>query len=310
MAKVLVVFGATGNQGGSIIDSVINDPVLANEYRVRAVTRNTSSPAALALKQTGKVDVVEGDAEDTSSLKRVLQGAHTIYSLTTTIYDERLEERELSQGKAIADAAVATGAQFLIFSTLCHITRVSSGKYDKGRHFDCKAEVEDYIRTLPIKSAFFAPGSFMQNFSTNMKPYPVGDGTYALANIISPNAKLPLINIEDTGKYVAAILANPDEFEDKVLAAATRLYTMQEIVEIMSQSLGKKVVYNQLPEAAFRNFLPPNMADYLVHMLLYIQDFGYYGSETDDLVTWTAANARGKLTTLEEYFKTHPLNLD
>ncbi|KAJ5512030.1 hypothetical protein PEX2_028020 [Penicillium expansum] len=310
MAKVLVVFGATGNQGGSIIDSVINDPVLANEYRVRAVTRNTSSPAALALKQTGKVDVVEGDAEDTSSLKRVLQGAHTIYSLTTTIYDERLEERELSQGKAIADAAVATGAQFLIFSTLCHITRVSSGKYDKGRHFDCKAEVEDYIRTLPIKSAFFAPGSFMQNFSTNMKPYPVGDGTYALANIISPNAKLPLINIEDTGKYVAAILANPDEFEDKVLAAATRLYTMQEIVEIMSQSLGKKVVYNQLPEAVFRNFLPPNMADYLVHMLLYIQDFGYYGSETDDLVTWTAANARGKLTTLEEYFKTHPLNLD
>ncbi|KAK4862003.1 hypothetical protein LT330_003141 [Penicillium expansum] len=310
MAKVLVVFGATGNQGGSIIDSVINDPVLADEYRVRAVTRNTSSPAALALKQTGKVDVVEGDAEDTSSLKRVLQGAHTIYSLTTTIYDERLEERELSQGKAIADAAVATGAQFLIFSTLCHITRVSGGKYDKGRHFDCKAEVEDYIRTLPIKSAFFAPGSFMQNFSTNMKPYPVGDGTYALANIISPNAKLPLINIEDTGKYVAAILANPDEFEDKVLAAATRLYTMQEIVEIMSQSLGKKVVYNQLPEAVFRNFLPPNMADYLVHMLLYIQDFGYYGSETDDLVTWTAANARGKLTTLEEYFKTHPLNLD
>ncbi|CAI7572952.1 unnamed protein product [Penicillium glandicola] len=310
LRELLVVFGATGNQGGSVVDYVINDDVLAKEYQVRAVTRNTSSPAAQALKQTGKVDVVEGDAEDTSSLKRVLQGAHTVYFLTTTIYDERLEERELSQGKAIADAAVAAGAQFLIFSTLFHITRVSGGKYNKGGHFDCKAEVEDYIRTLPIKSAFFAPGSFMQNFSTNMKPHPVGDGSYALANIISPQAKLPLIDIEETGKYVAAILASPDEFEGKVLAAATRLYTMQEIAEIMSQSSGKKVVYNQLPEAVFRNFLPPTMVDYLVHMLLYIQDFGYYGSETEELVTWAAVNARGKLTTLDEYFKAHPLNLD
>lgn len=310
MSKLLVVFGATGNQGGSVIDCVLNDAVLADEYQIRAVTRNTASPAARALQQKGKVDVVEGDSEDVSSLKRVLKGAHTIYSLTTTIYDERLEERELSQGKAIADAAVVSGAQLLIFSTLFHITRVSGGKYNKGGHFDCKAEVEDHIRTLPIKSAFFAPGSFMQNFSTNMKPHPVGNGTYALANIIAPTAKLPLINIEETGKYVAAILANPDEFEGKVLVGATKLYTMEEIVQIMSESSGKKVVYNQLPEAVFRTFLPPNMVDYLVHMLLYIQDFGYYGAETEKLVTWSTANTRGELTTLEEYFKEHPLNLD
>ncbi|KAJ5805264.1 hypothetical protein N7474_011151 [Penicillium riverlandense] len=310
MSKLLVVFGATGNQGGSVVDRVINDPVLANEYRVRAVTRNTSSPAAQALQQTGKVDVVQGDAEDALSLKRVLKGSHTVFFLTMTIYDERLEERELSQGKAIADEALAAGAEYLIFSTLSHITRVSGGKYDKGRHFDCKAEVEDYIRTLPIKSAFFAPGSFMQNFSTIMKPHPVGDGTYALSNIIAPTAKLPLINIEETGKYVAAILANPDSFEGKVIAGATRLYTMEEIAHLMSKSSGKKVVYNQLPEAVFRNFLPPNAADYLVHMLLYIQDFGYYGSETEDLVAWSAVNARGELTTLDNYFKEHPLNLD
>ncbi|EPY52531.1 NmrA family protein [Schizosaccharomyces cryophilus OY26] len=309
MSKLLVVFGATGNQGGSVIKQVINDPFLVNEYHVRAVTRDISKPSAQALQQTGKVQVVQGDADDVSSLKRVLEGAHTVFSTTATIYDERLEERELSQGKEIANAAVAVGAQYLIYSTLFHIARVSGGKYDKGRHFDCKAEVEDYIRTLPIKSSFFAAGCFMQNFSSIMKPFPVGDGTYALANIVAPYTELPLINVEEAGKFVATILANPDEFEGKVLAGATKTYTMEEIAQIMSKSSGKTVIYKQLPEEVFRNFLPSTMADYLVHMLLYIQDFGYYGPQTKELVTQTAANARGKLTTLEEYFAEHPLNL-
>ncbi|WBW73749.1 NmrA family protein [Schizosaccharomyces osmophilus] len=310
MRKLLVVFGATGNQGGSVIEEVINDPFLVNEYKIRAVTRDTSKSSAQALQQTGKVEVVQGDADDVSSLKRIFEGAHTIFFLTTTVYDEFLEERELSQGKGIANAAVAAGAKYLIFSTLFHITRVSGGKYYKGRHFDCKAEVEDYIRTLPIKSAFFAPGCFMQNFDWNMKPHPIGDGTYALPNIVAPSTKLPLINIEETGKFVAAILANANDFEGKILAGATQLYTMEEIVRIMSKSSGKTVVYNQLPEKVFRNFLPSSMADYLVDMLLYIQDFGYYGPKTKDLVVWTAANARGKLTNLEEYFTEHPLKLE
>ncbi|KAH8691586.1 NmrA family transcriptional regulator [Talaromyces proteolyticus] len=290
MMKLLVVFGATGNQGGPVIDRVLNDPVLANEYRVRAVVRNTSSSAARILQQTGKVEVVQGDAEDLPSLERVLEGAHTIYSLTITIYDERLEERELSQSKAIANAAVAAGANYLIFSTIFHTTHVSGGKYDKSLRFDCNAEVEDHIRKLPIKSAFLASGPFMKNSHTNMKPRSVDDGTSVLANIIDPNTKLPLINIEETGKYVAAILANPDQFEGKVLCGVTQLNTTEEVVQIMSKNSGNKVADNQLPEPVFRNILPPTMVDYLFDMLLYIQDFGYCGSRTEDLVAWSAAN--------------------
>lgn len=308
MSKLLVVFGATGNQGGSVIDVVLNTPSLG-EYRIRAVTRDTSKAAAQTLQSTSRVEVVQGDADDASSLDRVLQGAHTVFFLTTTIYDERLEERELAQGKQIADAAVAAGAQYLIFSSLPSIARLSGNKYDKGRHFDCKSEVEDYIRSLPVKSAFFAPGSFMQNFNTNMKPHPAGDGTYVLANIIAPEARLPLINIEETGKFVASILSDPEKYQGRTVSASTRLYSMEEIVKIMSEASGKSVVYRQLPEAVFRNFLPPNMVDYLVHMFLSIQDFGYYGPDTETLVAETAADARGKLTTLEEYFEGHPLKL-
>lgn len=309
MSKHLVVFGATGNQGGSVINSVLNDSALRQEYTIRAVTRDTSTPSAQHLQQKG-VEVVIGNADDTPSVQKALHGAHTVFFLTTTIYDDKLEERELAQGKRIADAAVSVGAKYLIFSTLPSINANSGGKYNKGGHFDVKSEIEKYIRTLPIKSAFFAPGSFMQNFATNMRPNSAGDGSYIFATVASPETKLPLIDITQTGKYVSAILANPDAFEGKVLCAATKLYTMDEIVQIISKSTGKIVVYRQLPEEVFRKFLPPAMADYFVHMLLYIQDFGYYGQKTAEDVAWTASQARGKLNSLEDFFAHNPLELD
>jgi hypothetical protein len=43
MSKVLVVFGATGQQGGSVVNCVINDPELSKQYKVRGVTRDHQS---------------------------------------------------------------------------------------------------------------------------------------------------------------------------------------------------------------------------------------------------------------------------
>ena len=307
MSRLLVVFGATGQQGGSVVDYVLKE--FSKEYRVRGVTRDLSKPAAQALQQKG-VDVVKGDVEDKESLKQVMQGAHAVFAITTTVYDHLLKQREISQGKAMADAAVAAGVSYFIFSTLPHAGKISGGKLQKLDHFDAKAEVEEYIRNLPIKSAFFAPGSFMQNFGEMMAPHPVGDGTYALYNFVKPETQLPLIDTTgDTGKYVGAILADPEMYEGKVFSAATRLYSFDEIVQTMSKTSGKTVKYNKLPESVFRGFLPPESADHLIEMFLFIEDYGYYGPETKELVEHTAKQARGKLTTLEEYLVKSPLHL-
>jgi len=307
MSKVLVVFGATGQQGGSVVNCVINDPELSKQYKVRGVTRDPSKPAAEALQQKG-VEVVKGDADDKESLKQVMQGAHTVFAITATVYDDQTKPREIAQGKALADAAVAAGVQYFIFSTLPPAGKISAGKYQQVDHFDAKADVEEYIRTLPVKSAFFAPGSFMQNFGGMMAPHPTGDGTYAISNVVTPQTQLPLIETAaDTGKYVGAILAEPEKYEGKVFSAATKLYSLEDIVQTISKVTGKTVKYDQLPESVFRGFLPPAAADKLVEMMLYFQDFGYYGPQTKDLVEWTAQNARGKLTTFEEYIIKNPI---
>lgn len=57
MSKILTVFGATGNQGGSVIKAVLADPVLSKEFKIRGITRDASKPSAKALAAKG-VEVV------------------------------------------------------------------------------------------------------------------------------------------------------------------------------------------------------------------------------------------------------------
>lgn len=53
MSKLLTVFGATGNQGGSVIKAVLADAVLSRDFKIRGITRNVSKPAAQALAARG-----------------------------------------------------------------------------------------------------------------------------------------------------------------------------------------------------------------------------------------------------------------
>jgi uncharacterized protein YbjT (DUF2867 family) len=309
MSKLLVVIGATGQQGGSVVNAVLDDAQLSKEYSIRGTTRDPSQASAQALAKKG-VEVVKADVEDAASLKKAFEGAYVVFANTVTIYDGHTHEHEVSHGRALADAAVSAGVQYYIYSTLPNAGKISGGKLKNMGHFDGKEEVEQYIRTLPMKSAFFAPGSFMSNFSATMAPHPIGEGSYALFNFVSPETKLPLIDTAgDTGKFIAAILADFPRYEGKVLSASTALYTFSEIVDSMSKASGKSVTYKQLPEETWRGFLPPTMKDHVAEMMQYIQDYGYYGEDTEDKVKWSAEQARGRLATLDEYFEANPLKL-
>ena len=52
--KVVTVFGATGQQGGAVVRSLVTRGRTGRSYRVRAVTRNLNSPAAQEHSHLGK----------------------------------------------------------------------------------------------------------------------------------------------------------------------------------------------------------------------------------------------------------------
>jgi NADP-dependent 3-hydroxy acid dehydrogenase YdfG len=65
---IAVIMGATGGQGGSVVDSFLKD----GTYQVRGITRNANSEKAKALQKRG-VEVTTGDLNDVSSLVQAFQ---------------------------------------------------------------------------------------------------------------------------------------------------------------------------------------------------------------------------------------------
>ncbi len=310
MPQILAVFGATGQQGSSVINYVLNDLVLSQKYKIRAITRDVDSEKAQKLKEK-KVEVVQGDVFNRASLETALTNAHTVFAMTNPDFSPGGLEKEYNSAKTIADVAVEKGATYIIFSTLPSVRDLSGGKYTKVSHAEAKAKADQYIRGLPIKSAFYSPGFFMENFQSLpfLAPQPAPDGTWVLARALSPNTKFALIDaVGDTGKFIGAILAEPDKYEGKTFCAATALYSLEEQAAIISKATGKTVIYKQISVDDFKKTIPFG-ADIFTESFAYHEEFGVYGPDSEKLVAWAAENARGRLSTFEEYLEAHPLQL-
>lgn len=309
MSHILAVFGATGQQGSAVINYILNDPEFSQKFKIRAITRDVSSEKAQQLD--ARVKVVRGDVTDRSSLESALSGVHTVFAMTTPDFGPDSVETEFQYGKLIADVAVEQHVEHIIFSTLPSVVGISGGKYTKVTPFDAKAKVEEYIRTLSIKSSFYCPGSFMQNYFSQpfVLPQKSADGTYVMSLNISPKAKFPLIDaVGDGGKFVGAMLADPAKFEGKRVCAATRAYTLEEICAIMAKVTGRTVVYKQISAEEFRAGLP-FVPDLWIEGYNFNEEFGYFGPGQEELISWAAENARGRLSTLEEFLEAQSFQL-
>lgn len=308
-SNVLVVFGATGNQGNSVAKYVLKDAQLSKKFKVRAVTRDPTKPAAIELQKLG-AEVVSADWNQTDTVGKALENAHTVFLVTVVDFVEGLREREVQQGKLVADQAVKSGAKYLIFSTLPSIEKLSGGKYTKAGHFESKHEIEQHIRSLPIESSFFSPTMFMENFNMTMKPQPLGDGRFMVGFTLDPKIRLPFIDVDDdAGKFVGVILKDPQAWAGKTLYVTSQMLSLEEAAQIASKATEKEVVYQQLDEQTMRSLLPPVFADDFLDMLHYLNSAEYFGPETDRLIKESQEHVKDKLTSLEDYFKAHPLIL-
>ncbi|KAF5873065.1 putative hscarg dehydrogenase protein [Botrytis fragariae] len=309
MSKILAVFGATGQQGSSIIHNILNDASLSQQYTIRGITRNTTSPASQTLAE--KISMIHGDITDSHSLRTALTNVHTVFIMTPPDFSSNAVEIEYHNGKTIVDVAIEMGVQYIIFSTLPHVSALSQGKYTKVTAFDAKAKIEQYIRSLPIKSSFISLGSFMQNFQvqTFLAPRAAADESWVISRHTSSKMPFPLLDaVGDAGKFVGAILASPDKYQGETFCAAAKIYTLEEIIAALSKSSGRTIVYEQVSAETFKSSIP-FAADMFAEYFSFCEEFGYWGPGSEEKVMWAIENARGKLATLEEFLEAHPYQL-
>ena len=172
MAHLVVVVGATGTQGGSVVNTLLKD----SSYRVRAITRNPDGDAGKALKAKG-AEVVGADLNDEKSLVDAFAGAYAIFTVTNffepamSVGVEQARKIEYQQAINMVHAAKRTPTlQHYLWSTLPNSNALSKGKFNV-HFFDVKSSVDDYIRQ---DKEFLAKTTFLYLtfFSKNMS-YPV-----------------------------------------------------------------------------------------------------------------------------------------
>lgn len=284
MSKILTVFGATGNQGGSVIKSVLAHPSLSSTYKIRAVTRDSSKPAAQKLASQG-CEVVVADMSDPASVEKAIQGASAVYSVTD-FWSHRSKDTEVKQGKAVADASKAAGVKHLVWSGLPHVTELTNGQLKHVSHFDGKAEVSEYIESIKgsdMTATYFMPAYYMSNLLTAIKP--AGEGEYKITLPFGDGSKtqVPLIDTsKDTGTFVAAILAaDPASVNGQSVQGVSAWATPNGIVEALSKATGKSFKYSDIDAQVWSGFLPPPVAEELKENMLLVRDYSYYGPGTE-----------------------------
>src|SRR5882672_8472806 len=183
----VVVTGSTGKQGGAVARGL-----LERGHKVRAVTRDTNSSQAKSLASAGAT-LVAASLEDTAALTQALEGATSLFAMTTPSGGTDAETR---QGIAAADAAKAAGVH-LVF------TSVGSANRQTGiPHFDSKYEVEKHIAKVGVRATILAPVAFMENLYFIREQLAKGIYASALEQVaVADIGALAVRVLEDAGRF-------------------------------------------------------------------------------------------------------------
>src|SRR5258705_6213473 len=224
----VVVTGATGNQGGAVVKSL-----LERGHEVRAVTRSTDSAKARELADAG-VKLVRASLEDEAALTKALEGATSLFAMTTPL--EGGTQAETRQGISAADAAKAAGVH-LVF------TSVGSANRQTGvPHFDSKYEVEKHIDKIGVRATVMAPVYFMENLHYGKEQ--LAKGVYAAP--LPPARGLAQVAVADIGAVGVRLLEDPSRFAGKRFDLAGDELTGNDIVAILSRVTGRPFTYFQV----------------------------------------------------------------
>lgn len=275
--KIIVVFGATGAQGGGLAYAILNDK--NSEFAVRAVTRDTSSDKAKALAALG-AEVVAADIDDMESVKGALQGAYGAY-FVTFFWDHFSPEKEYEQAKTFANAANAAGLKHLIWSTLEDTRKwvplnddrmpTLHGKY-KVPHFDAKGEADQLFTDKGLPVTFLRASFYWDNliyFGSGPKRGP--DGKLYITFPMD-DKKMAGIASEDIGKCAYGIFKKGKSLLGKTVGIAGEQLTGKEMAKALTKFLGQEVGYNNVSPETYRGFGFPG-ADDLGNMFQFYRDF-------------------------------------
>jgi uncharacterized protein YbjT (DUF2867 family) len=205
---LLVVVGATGKQGSSVVEAALESK---RPIAVRAVVRDVRSAKAAALADR-VAEIVEAELDDEGTLRAAFEGADAVYCVTP---GDTEWERETARARNMARAAHEAKLRHVVWSTQ-EDTRplldaagstipVLGGRF-RVPSYDAKAEADATFRELGVPTTFMRTSFYWESlFVPGVAPAPERGGGAVIRWPLG-DAKLPGIAVADIGRCAVGVL--------------------------------------------------------------------------------------------------------
>ncbi|KAK3380968.1 hypothetical protein B0H63DRAFT_395776 [Podospora didyma] len=254
MTKALLITGATGKQGGSVIDALLDLDKTGDKFTILAVTRHASSPNAQKLAaKSSNIKIVEGNLDDVPALFEAAKSVHNepicgVYSVQVSLGPGVTVEGEVTQGKALIDGAIEAGVKHFVYSSVERGGDAAS--WDNPTpipHFQSKHQIEQHLRAATTAGecggqmgwTILRPVAFMDNLAPGM---PTKVFLAALHNYLGENDKaLQWVATADIGVFAAKAFEEPGDWNRRAVGLAGDELTMEQLSRSFARATGHPV---------------------------------------------------------------------
>ncbi|KGO70741.1 Peptidase C12, ubiquitin carboxyl-terminal hydrolase 1 [Penicillium expansum] len=215
----ILVTGATGKQGGSVITSLLEKSV---PFKILAVTRNLDHPAA----------IFENVKRQTST---PVWGVFSVQTANPRNDDER------RQGMALIDESVKQGVKYFVYSSVDRGGERSDQNPTQVPHFIFKHEIEKHLKEkakgTDMEWTILRPVAFFENLT----PDYFGKVFTTAWQMSLEGKPLQLVATSDIGFFAAAAFTNPEALKNHACSLAGDELTFDQMSETFKQLTGKNV---------------------------------------------------------------------
>lgn len=263
--KRLLVCGATGKQGGAVVQALLDRPP-PFKHEILALTRKRTTPAAKSLASHPQVRLVQGDLDNVSAIFETCGGINSVYGvfLVTLPSMKRIQEgivdKEVVQGRSMIEEAVKNNVQHFVFSS---VDRGGDKSFDNPTpipHFITKHELECYLRDSASGTAMtwtiLRPVAFMDNLTPNLP-----GRIFATAWAQMGPQKLQLVAVKDIGIFAALAFAQPNHqsYKNKAVGLAGAELSQSEGSEHFWAALHRPMIKSYGLVASLVKYMVPDL---------------------------------------------------
>jgi uncharacterized protein YbjT (DUF2867 family) len=250
---MILVIGATGKNGTEIIKRLS-----ARRERIRAMVRKRNEMMALTLHS--EPEFVEGDFDDTTSLRKALAGVQRAFLVTNS--SERVEERQLR----FVSLAREAGVKHIVYLSQLHASLESPLRFLRYH-----AAVEEALRTSGMSFTNLRPNLYMQGLLMIGKSIATEGRFFAPAG----EALVSVVDVRDVAAVAVAALTQTGHEGKTYDITGPQALTHAQMAAQLSQALDRPVTFVDVPEQVFREGLRRfGMPDWQADGL--IEDYAHY----------------------------------